>query len=523
MLDVLIRQGTVLDGSGAPGVVADVGVRDGCIADVGNLSGAAAAHIVNAAGLIVAPGFIDMHAHDDAVLLADVPYTPKLTQGVTTVVVGNCGLSLAPSANREPSTTPAGLIGFVDWEGISFADYLDALNKRRPIVNVAALVGHGTVRAAVMGFDDRPATDDELDAMQAWVQEAMEAGAFGLSTGLIYPPGCFAETEEIAVLARVVADSGGFYASHIRDEADGVFAAVEEAIAVGERAELPVQISHCKLTGRKNWSQSQGYLDLIEGGRARGIDVAGDVYPYDAGCTQLSALLPPWAHEGGPRSLLRRLHTGQDRERLRRDLAEGVEGWWNPFLAVPADNILLSMCPGAPDLEGQTLSAAADSQGADPIETLFEVLVATKAQAAMVVFAFHDTDIRTFLRHPWIMIGTDGIPVGDRPHPRTYGTFARILGHYVREEGVLDLPEAIRKMTSLPARRLGLKDRGHIQTGHAADLVAFDPLVIRDRATYLDPAQPPAGIHYIWVNGVLALHDGQPTGEQAGRAFRHGS
>lgn len=523
MLDILIRGGSILDGTGTPAFSADIGVRAGRIVAVGELASEPARSRIDVSGLVVAPGFIDVHAHDDAAMLAEAPYTAKLTQGVTTVVVGNCGFSLAPSPRRDELRTFASPIfgpTLDEWQGVTFSDYLDALDRRQPLINTAALVGHGTVRAAVMGFDDRPPTDGEMAEMRGWVKEAVDAGAFGLSSGLIYPPGSFAGVEELAALAQAVAEAGGFYASHIRDEADGVFDAVVEAIAVGEAAGLPVQISHCKLSSRKTWGQTERYAELLEAAGRRNLDVTGDVYPYDAGSTMLSALLPPWAHAGGRLHLLDRLQDPEQRQRLRRDLTKGVEGWWNPVLAATWDKILLVDCHGRPEWEGRTLAAVAASHGRDPIETLLDVLLATEARAIMVLFLMSDADVRDFLRHPLIMIGTDGIPVGDRPHPRTYETYPRVLGHYVRDEGVLELPEAVRKMTALPARRLGLTDRGRIAPGSAADLVIFDPAAIRGRSSYHQPAQLPAGIHSVWVNGVLAARDGMPTGVCAGRVLR---
>ncbi len=525
MLDLVIRGGKILDGTGAPARDGDVCIRGERVAYIGERHGEAAARILDVDGLTIAPGFIDVHSHYDGLLLAPTPDASAVGQGVTTVIIGNCGFTLAPinPPHRDLLITQASAIvggNEVSWAWQSFADYLNTLEAAQPPINVGALVGHNAVRVAAMGFEMRQARSGELDAMRAYVREAMQAGALGLSTGLVYPPGTFAATDEIVALAREVKPFGGIYTSHIRNEANRLIEAIDEAIHIGEEAQLPVQISHCKAAGSTNWGKGAALVQTIRDARARGLDVSGDQYPYTAGSTMLSTLLPPWAHEGGVPETLKRLRSEEMRTRMRHDMEHDMGDWWNPAKNTTWDKILIASSPLMPDSEGKTLAQLARERERDPYTTLFEYLERTNCQVLMVIFLMSEDDVRIIMRDEQIMVGTDALATGSRPHPRAYGTYPRILGKYVRAEHVLDLPEAIRKMTTMPAKKFGVKDRGVIREGAYADLVIFDPKSVSDVATYDDPIRFPNGMPYVIVNGAFGVEDGRVTGARVGRVLR---
>ena len=486
--DLLIRGGTVVDGTGAPPVRADVAVRDGRIAAVGDAPGPPA-RVIEARGLAVAPGFIDVHAHDDAAVIANPGVDFKVMQGVTTDVVGNCGVGMAPAGGAFQAFFQAGVGNVlgpapeIDWR--TFGEYMDAVEAARPTLNVACLVPHGVVRFAAMGLESRPPERHELAAMREHVQEAMEAGAVGLSTGLIYPPGAFADTPELVELAKTAAEAGGLYASHIRDEGRLLLDAVAEAIDVGRRAGLPVQISHFKAAGRENWGRTKDSLRLTEQARAEGVDVMFDVYPYTAASTIL------WA------------------------VARATE-------AVEADAVMVASVRERREYEGKTISQIAEMLGLPVADALSRVLQEER-DAVAVFFAMDEGDVRRVLKHELCMIGSDGLPSeGGKPHPRLYGTFPRVLARYAREEGLLTLEEAVHKMTGLPARRFGLERRGELKEGWCADIVVFDPQAVTDTATYEEPRQHPRGIQYVVVNGQVVVEKGKQTGTRPGRVLRRG-
>jgi N-acyl-D-amino-acid deacylase len=395
-------------------------------------------------------------------------------------------------------------------------------------VNFVPLIGHGTVRIAVLGFDMREPTQGELDEMKAYVEEGMRDGAFGLSTGLIYPPGVFAKTDEIVELAKVAAVRGGIYTSHIRGEGDTLRESVEEAIEIGNRAKISVQISHIKTTGRRNWGKSGEIIQLIESARMNGIDVTADQYPYVAGQTGLYALLPPWAQEGGIERIVERLQDSATRERMKTDFAKGIPGWQNWVADVGWENIMVVQASGKnKPLEGKRITEIAKGRGKPPAESVFDLLVEEGGRASMVVFYGSEDDIKAFMKQPWVMIGSDqnGIkpgegPLGGKQHPRAYGTFPRVLGKYVREERVLSIEDAIRKMTGLPAQKLGLRDRGLIRENMWADIVTFDPLRIIDKATYENPSLYAEGVTHVIVNGVVVYEGGNFTGARPGKVLQ---
>jgi len=539
--DLIVHGGLVVDGSGRPAFKADIGIVDGRIAEVGVLNPSDASEVVDASGLAVAPGFIDMHSHSDFVLLVNPRAESKIRQGVTTEVVGNCGGSAAPARGpaREAAERAARLYGVeVDWD--SFDSYLKRL-ERGVAVNVAALVGHGTVRQCVVDMEERAPTGGELEEMRGLVAEAMEAGAFGLSSGLVYPPGRYADTAELVELCRVVARYGGIYASHIRGERETLIEAVREALRIGEEAGVPVQVSHhpAKIGA---WGRSPETLAMMDEAAERGLDVTCDLHPYVAGSTGLSALLPPWAQEGGPRRIVERLRSPETRKQIRIDMVEEKVPGPGPCGLVKRgmwDQIIISSYPEE-GVVGRTIAEIAEARGADPFDAYFNLLLESGAEGGVVGFYYNEEDIRHVLRHPRSMIGSDGYalaPYGalgrGRMHPRSYGTFPMIFRKYVRGESrpdlwhdagekVLSLEEAVRKMTSMPARKLGLKDRGLLQRGMWADIVVLDPDTVADTATYLDPYRYPAGVRHVLVNGVPVIRKGEHTGALPGRPLRHG-
>jgi N-acyl-D-amino-acid deacylase len=469
-----------------------------------------------------------MHSHSDWRLWANSRAESKIRQGVTTEVVGNCGFSPAP-------VTPAfreDLRGFalyvppgMDFTWPTFHDYLHALDAGGTALNVVHLVGHGTLRIAAMGFARRAPTASELTAMQRLMGAAVNDGAWGLSTGLIYAPGSYAATEEIVEVARVAGQQGGFYASHIRGEGATLLEAVTEAIAVGRGGRLPVQVSHVKAAGRPNWGKVERALALIDAARGEGVDVAADVYPYTASSTTLRTLLPDWALEGGVDAMIKRLGDGAVRAQIRQELEAPVTGQ-SLLDRIGWDNVMISYCARRKDAEGKRLSELGAARGMDPLDAALELIVDEAGKAYMILFQLDEADLRRALAHPHVMIGSDGSalapygPLGEgKPHPRSYGTFPRVLGEYTREQRVLTLPQAIHKMTGLPARRLRLRDRGVIREGARADLVVFDARRIADVATYQDPHRYPRGIEHVLVNGRFVIKHGEHTGSLPGRVL----
>jgi N-acyl-D-amino-acid deacylase len=492
--DLVIRGGTVYAGDGGPGIRADVAVRGDRIAAVGTIDGRGGSEL-DATGLAVSPGFIDVHSHDDFAVLLEPEMPFKVMQGVTTDVVGNCGSGVVPFASGRrrfqrlhPGADPPA------WDG--YAGYLARVDEARPSLNVAVLVGHGTLRHGAMELAPRPPAPAELDRMRAWVREGVAAGAVGLSTGLIYEPGCYAAADEIVALARELGGpAGGLYATHMRNEGEGLLDAVREAIRIGAEAGVPVQVSHHKASGRRSWGRVRDSLRLIDEARARGLDVTADQYPYTAGSTSLAAVVQNGA--------------------FRADSPGGIG-------QVGADEVLIASAPRHPEWEGRTLAALAAGWGVAADAACDRVLDGEGDACFVVVFMMDEADVRTVLAHPSTMIGSDGVPAGGKPHPRLYGCFPRVLGTYVREQRVIDLPTAIHRMTGMPAAKFRLADRGAVRAGAFADLVVFDPATIADLATYDDPRRHPAGIRAVYVNGTAVARDGAHTHARPGRALRRG-
>jgi len=531
MYDLLVNNGLVVDGTGNPWFRADVGIKDGKIADICALHSAGAEGALDAKGLVVAPGFIDMHSHSELSLLINPRAESSIRQGVTTEVVGNCGSSAAPlnDALRKEvgKTAPILEDAKLRLEWSTMDEYLKGLEGKGVAQNVVTLVGNGNLRALAIGFEARPAKGDELAEMKRALAQALEDGAFGLSSGLIYPPSCYADTRELVELCRIVARYGGIYASHIRGEGERLIAAVKEAIEIGRRSGVPVEISHHKAAGRANWGKVKRTLKLIDEARGRGIDVTCDVYPYLAGSTGLDSVLPPHYWEGGVDRLVERLKNPEIRRRLRREMVKGGRGWSSMLRAGGWGTIMISYCHGHREYEGKTITELARLNGNNPFDFVFDLLIEEKASVGIVHFMMREEDLRAVLAHPASMIGSDssaaapyGVLGKGKMHPRTYGTFTRVLGEYVRTRSLLTLEEAIRKMTSLPAQKLKLRDRGLIRKGFWADITVFNRGAVMDKATYSMPHAYPVGIEYVIVNGKMVIDRGEHTGALAGQALR---
>ncbi len=522
MVDILIQGGVVIDGSGTPGKRADVAIIGDRVEAVESLAGANADVTIDARGKVVSPGFIDMHSHGDFVL----PFLPtadsKVHQGITLEVVGNCGSSLAPLSaqmiaemNEQARTEKRDSL--VSWD--SFEGYLNTLRYQGVSVNVAALVGHGTIREKVMAMSDAAPTPEQLTLMKAEVTKAMQAGAIGMSTGLIYTPNVYAKTDEIIALNECVSEAGGLYTSHIRGEGATLLEAIDEAIEVGRRSETAVEISHLKASGIRNWDKMPKAIEAIDRARKEGLDVTADMYTYPASNTGLTSLIPAWVHVGGRNEFLRRLKDPAVRAKIHADQSDhvGANG-------VSWDGIFISSCPARPDYEGRHLQDIASERRQDPLDAVMDILYETGLHADIIMFTMKEENVAMGLQAPFVMVGTDaggaateGPFASGKPHPRAYGTFPRFLGKYCREQKLFTLEEAIRKITSMPATKLHLNQRGLLRPGYFADVVVFDPQTVIDKATFTDPHQYPAGIDYVVVNGKVVISGGQHTGARPGQ------
>ena len=527
MNDLVIRNGWILDGTGAPRFRGDLAVREGRIASLEAPGQALGKQVLDADGLAVAPGFIDIHTHSELAVLADPSMPFKIRQGVTTDVLGNCGFSAGPlsaaSADlfRELSEPVFGHPE-LSWDWDSLQGYLSRIEQQRAAVNVATLVGHGTLRAAVMGFERRAPRADELQAMRRALDECLEQGALGLSTGLVYPPGCYAETAELIELGKVAGRRGGVYATHLRDQADHLLDAVREALEIGEGGDLSVQISHHKCAGVANRGKVRESLALLDGARSGGTQPGSDVYPYLAGSSTLVSIFPSWAMEGGVQALLARLADPKQRRQIETDFVTGVAGWENRAKVAGWENIFVSSVASQKNqhLVGKNIAELAKQKGVTPAKAVCEVLLEGGGRVGYIGYNSSEQDVETVLRHPRTSVGSDGLDVGERPHPRLYGTFARILGEYVRKRGVLSLEEAVYKMTGLPAAQMKLGGIGRLAPGYRADLVLFDPETVIDQATFEKPRQFPLGIPHVFVAGVAVVANERVTGALPGQVLR---
>ncbi|MHB1414017.1 MAG: N-acyl-D-amino-acid deacylase family protein [Chloroflexota bacterium] len=533
MFDLLITGGQVFDGSGGEPYPADVGIAGERIVSIGRLEGARAARVILARGKAVSPGFIDMHSHADLNLLVEPAAAPKVRQGVTTELVGQCGLGPAPTSPATAGAWRQTLTSILgeeppEWPWCTFGAYLADLQKSRPAINAAALVTHGAIRAAVIGLEDRAPEERELANMGEMAERALDEGAFGMSVGLVYLPCFFADEAELVSLYRRVGRRGGLMDIHVRSQADQVLEALGEALGIAAKAEVPLHISHLCAVGRPNWGKPKRMLAMIDEARARGQDVTFDQHPYEGASTLLTQVLPAWVLAGGGEALASRLREPAVRERIKREIVENPPSadprmaWQNYVRLVGWENILITYArtPANQRWLGRTVSEIAEARHTEPADVAMDLLVEEEGAVAVVMLGtYGEDDLATIMRHPAQMVGSDDIYTGT-PHPRLYGTFPRVLGKFAREDGVLLLAQAVAKMTGVPARRLGLKDRGVLREGACADVVVFDPETVRDRATYTEPRQFPLGIEYVVVNGQIAVDGGEQTAARAGRVLR---
>lgn len=522
--DVLILNGKIVDGTGNPWFQADLGISGDRIVAIGKLAGKKAKRTIDATGKIVAPGFIDMLGQSGRALLIDNRAMSKISQGITTEITGE-GSSVAPVNEKilqewKPSLDKYGLK--VDWK--DFQGYFKRLEAHKTAMNIASMVGATQVRAYVIGYDDRPPTPPELDQMKQLVRQAMQQGALGLSTSLIYAPATYAKTPELVELSNVAAEYGGLYFSHIRDEGKREAEAIYEAADIGRAAKIPVEIWHLKAAGKQNWKTMARIVGLIQQHRDEGIDMRANVYPYIASSNALDATLPGWVHDGGTKKILERLQDKTIREKIKNELVgKNVEEEFNPegIMIAGVEN------PELKQFEGKRLTEVAAIWKKSPVDALMDFILADSSRTSKINFSMNEEDLRIAMSQPWTSfctdasaLATDG-PLSDRkPHPRAYGSFTRVLGKYVREERLLSLEEAIRKMTSLPATRAGLKERGILKPGFFADVVVFDPATVNDKATFENPHQYSVGINAVFVNGQTVWEDGKSTGKLPGRALR---
>jgi N-acyl-D-aspartate/D-glutamate deacylase len=519
--DILITNARIVDGTGAPATTGSVGVRGGRIAAVGAVGGPAT-RTIDAHGLVLAPGFIDPHSHSDYALLTDGNAESKIRQGVTTEVIGESG-SVAPQR-------PTGERAWTDFTG-----YFAAIERSKTSVNLLSYVGLGQVREFTMGNDERAPTTDELAKMTSLVTDAMKQGAYGVSTGLIYSPNAYAKLDELIALSRPASAAGGIYASHLRYDGEKLREGIEEAIAIGEAAKIPVHVFHLKVTGAPNFGRMKEVIALVEAGQKRGLEISADQYPYVASSTGLSQTIPPWAHEGGGAKLAERLKDPATRARIRKEMDDPHPTWENRLISAGTwHNVQIAAVPartgiesGYKRYEGRRIDDAAKEAGKDPYDFVFDMLIANAGSISCVWFIIDESDLKLAMQQPWVSIGSDGSALATSgplrvgvPHPRNFGTFPRVLGKYVREEHVLTIEQAVHKMSGLTAKQMHISNRGSIREGLAADLVIFDPATVADRATFTDPFQYSVGISTVIVNGRIVLDNGRHTGQRPGVVIR---
>lgn len=530
MDDLVFEGARVVDGTGAPWFVGDVAVREGKIAAVGKLDKRPAKRRIDARGLVVAPGFIDLLGQSEYNVLVDKRAASKVTQGITTEVTGE-GVSIAPlnQALIDGDRDTYKKYGvWPDWRTLD--GYFRALEKRGTAINVATFVGSGGLRSYVVGNENRPANAQELNAMKALLEQAMREGALGVSSSLQYIPNIYSSTEELIALAKVAARYGGAYFTHQRSESGRIDSSLDEAFRIAREANIRTQVWHLKTAYRPNWGRMPAVLAKFEAARAQGLDVSANQYPYNRASNGLDACLPPWVREGGREALLKRLADPATRDRVKADMGRETTDWENQYLGSGgAEGIMVSsvLSDALKKYEGRTIARIAQEEGKDPRDALLDLVIADRANASCIISIMDEKDVRTALAHPIVAFctdspakATDGPLSREYSHPRGWGSAARILGHYVRDEKVLPLEEAIRKMTSFPAASAGLQDRGILRPGFAADLAVFDPKTVRDVATFEDPNRYSEGFRYVAVNGVLVVDDGKLTGKTPGRALR---
>lgn len=535
--DLIIRNGRIIDGTGNPWYHSEIAIKNGKIIKIRTQIEREASREIDATGMIICPGFIDMHSHTDFILPIFNKEESFVRQGITTNVIGMCGNSFAPihpdrvEEFRKFYTRTIPLYADYVFTWNTFREYLEKIEKDQCPINTVPVVGFENVRiAGGPGYENRPPTPDELKKMKEYIVEAMEAGAFGMSTGLIYAPQVFAKTEEIVELAKVIAQYGGLYFSHIRDEGEFIIDAINELIKIVEKSGCRGgHIAHHKISGKKNWGKSRDTLKLIEETNNRGISITYDQYPYNRGFTSLTAILPPWIHEGGPDVLLERIKQISTQKRIKDDTEKGIKGWENFVGNNGLESIYISSVVSEKwkDIEGKSLTEISQIKGLkDEWEAMFSIIIDDEGGSTITVESMTEEDIRRIMRGKYHMVGTDGLGIPLNPslgkfHPRFYGTYPRILGKYVREEKLLSLEDAIRKMTSFPAMRLGLTDRGLIKENFWGDIVIFNPDSVIDKGTFEEPHQFPEGIPYVIVNGIIVVDNNKQKRKFPGKVLRH--
>jgi len=523
--DLVLTGGLIVDGTGTEPARGDVAIREGLIAEVGSFEKPDGSKELDVSGQVVCPGFIDIHSHSELLCLAAPGAESKVASGVTSEFSGNCGGSPFPVTGPfkdDLDRTASALDLKVTWSDAP--GFFEELTSVGSAINRGFFVGHGTLRAGAMGHERRKPKRKELTAMKRSAAAAMEAGCWGLSTGLIYPPGCFAETDEIIALAKSMKKYGGIYTSHIRGESGGVLAAVEEALEIGRSAKIGVQIAHLKVSGVRHWPLFKDLREMLMEAYESGADFAADRYPYVASSTWLGSVLPSWTYEGGRERLLERLGSKAMRSRIAEEVAEDAEpDFWQRVRIAWVQN------PELKQLEGMSVQEAAESRGQEPVDAVFEIILADGAQTSAIYFVMNEEHLVEIMQWPFVMVASDsgarglsGPSAEGKPHPRGYGTPTRVLRRYVREKPVLRLAEAIRKMTSMPAERLGMSDRGTLEAGKAADVTVFDPEEITDHATFEEPKQLSGGVSHVLVGGTFVQRDGKLTGERPGKVLLKG-
>jgi N-acyl-D-amino-acid deacylase len=523
MYDLLVVNGKIVSGMGNPWFWGDLALVKDKIVRIGRLSKEKAARVIDASGCVVAPGFIDGHSHSDLILFSDPEAEPKVLQGVTTETVGMDGLSVAPIDNGNIADWKrliSGLSGDsqIEWKWRSLADYLNAIDDLPTSTHVASYVGLGTLRLKVMGMTDREATPEEIGQMKRFAAQSLEEGARGISGGLVYPPNQYQTTKEIIEIVKVVREYDGLFDVHLRNEGDHLIEAMDEAIEIGRQAQISVLISHFKVAGKKNWGQSDLVLQKIDRARREGVELTISQYPYTAGSTLLHAVIPPWYHTEGPDRLIQRIR--EERETIKKDLER--EDWDNLAKGIGWENIVISSVKNDANkkYEGKRITEIAAMKGLkDPADAALDLLADEDLGVAMILFSMDEEDVLNIMSHPSVNFITDGLP-GGKPHPRTYGAYPRILGRYVRYERILSLEEAVRKMTSFPAEKMRLKNKGKIIENGDADITIFNGDTVIDHATYENPKQFPAGIEWVIVNGTVVVEKGKHTHARPGRAIR---
>lgn len=536
MPEIIIKNATVIDGSGAPAFVSDIGITGDHISHLAPDLNMDCDQVIDGAHMAVSPGFIDMHTHSDFTLYLCPGAESRIRQGVTTEVTGNCGGSPGPIRGPHRDAfmeymTDLGryykrMLSDREWSWESLDEFYEKLSEKGTALNVAPLVGHSTLRSNVMGYANRPPDAEELKRMQGLLRDELEKGAFGLSSGLIYHPGAFAQAAELSALATVLPEYDGIYATHMRSEGKFLFEAVDEAIAVARKSGASLQISHLKCETPARWGMSGQLLENIDAAHQAGVNIHFDQYPYTAYSTSLIEIFPPWSKESGAKKLIERLGDPETRKRIADDMRHPPRDWDNPMDGLNWEVVKVTgfTCEENIHLNGMRMHEIADALDCDPIEAIFRIFSEEQGGLVMIVFAMSEPDLEAIMRHPLGMIGSDGCSMtpegltGKFPvHPRFYGTFPRVLSRYVRERKIIPLEQAVRKMTGLPAEKLGLKDRGLIREGMAADLVVFDPAAVRDKADFTAPHQFPEGIAHVFVNGQAVVMNGEHTGLRPGK------